>query len=33
MTPGALSLAPVNDPRRWPKSCESTISRVVPVQL
>ena len=33
MTPDAFSQAPVNDPRRWPKSCESTISRVAPVQL
>jgi hypothetical protein len=30
---GKCSIAPVNAPRRWPKSCESSMSRGVAVQL
>ena len=33
MIPWKFSMAPVNDPRRWPKSCESSMSRGVEVQL
>ena len=33
MMPGKCSLAPVKEPRRWPKSCESSMSFGVALQL
>ena len=33
MTPAKFSVAPVNAPRRWPNSWESSISRGVALQL
>jgi hypothetical protein len=33
MMPEKCSLAPVKEPRRWPKSCESSISFGVALQL